>query len=379
MQIFFLALVLVLLATSSFAHPGESLEPDVHRRLHHLEHPARRGVFECTNELEKRGWISHQADRRHARLNELREQVGYSPLARRDRSLDAEIFGRQAGCVLDPEVTEGPYWVGGELIREDIRSGRGGKVEPGIVLYLDINVIDVSNCQPVPDAFVELWGCNSTGVYTGVVAPGNGDGNPSEIYNNALRGIQPTAKNGTASFISLVPGHYTGRANHLHIIIHHGATRLKNNTISGGTISHVGQLYFDQSVLKTVEDTAPYTANRQRWTQNDGDGLFRLGFRGGDNPIIESQMVGRSIKDGLWGTIDVGVNPLAVRNPRNVSLFPADSEVRTSGSMWGTNPTSSAAPPRPSSGGGPGKTLRGGGLIGGAVRSVRSIFQHLQN
>lgn len=109
MQIFFLALVLVLLATSSFSHPGESLEPDVHRRLHHLEHPARRGVFECTNELEKRGWISHQADRRHARLNELREQVGYSPLARRDRSLDAEIFGRQAGCVLDPEVTEGPY------------------------------------------------------------------------------------------------------------------------------------------------------------------------------------------------------------------------------------------------------------------------------
>lgn len=58
------------------------------------------------------------------------------------------------------------YWVligvGGELIREDIRSGRGGKVEPGIVLYLDINVLDVSNCQPVPDAFVELWGCNST-------------------------------------------------------------------------------------------------------------------------------------------------------------------------------------------------------------------------
>ncbi|EDN02828.1 predicted protein [Histoplasma mississippiense (nom. inval.)] len=154
------------------------------------------------------------------------------------------------------------------------------------------------------------------------------------------------------------------------VIIHHGATRLKNDTISGGTISHVGQLYFDQSVLKTVEDTAPYTANRQRWTQNDRDGLFRLGFRGGDNPIIESQMVGRSIKDGLWGTIDVGVNPLAVQNPRNVSLFPADSEVRTSGSMRGTHPTSSAAPPRPSSGCGPGKTLRGGGLIGGA---------HLQN
>ncbi|KKZ67698.1 hypothetical protein EMCG_01063 [[Emmonsia] crescens] len=371
MQFLSLALVLALFTLNSFAHPGESVKPDIHRRLHHLEHFERRGIYECTNELQKRGWITHQADRRHAHLNELRKRAGYSPLARRDSSLDVELFGRQAGCVLDPEVTEGPYWVAGELIRQDIRSGVGGKTETGVVLHLDINVIDVSNCRPIPDAYVEIWGCNSTGVYTGVVAAGNGNGNPSEIDNNSLRGIQPTAKNGTASFISLVPGHYTGRANHLHMIIHHGATRLKNDTISGGTISHVGQLYFDESVLKSVEAMAPYTTNTQRWTQNARDGLFELGFQGGDNPIIQTQMIGNSIEDGLWGTIDVGVNPRAVRNPKNVNFWTADGGLRNTGSMWNELPRTSGTDP---SGRARGQALRSGGPVGGAVRNIRSFF-----
>jgi protocatechuate 3,4-dioxygenase beta subunit len=68
----------------------------------------------------------------------------------------------------------------------------------------------------VTDAYVELWGCNSTGVYTGVQAKGNGDGTATAIKTNALRGLQPTAKNGTATFITVIPGHYVGRANHLH-------------------------------------------------------------------------------------------------------------------------------------------------------------------
>ncbi|KLJ13591.1 hypothetical protein EMPG_09400 [Blastomyces silverae] len=392
MQFLSLALVPVLLAVSSFAHPGHGIEGDVHRRMDHLEHSARRGVYECTNDLQKRGWISHQADRRHARLNELRERAGYRPLARRDPGLDIDLFGRQAGCVLDPEVMEGPYWVAGELIREDVRSGVGGKVESGVALHLDINVIDVSNCQPIPDAYVELFGCNSTGVYTGVVARGNGDGNPAEIDSNALRGIQPTAQNGTASFTTLFPGHYTGRANHLHIIIHHGASRLQNDTIRGGTISHVGQIYFREPLLKSVEATSPYTTNKQRWTPNDRDVLFRIGFQGGDNPIVQTQTIGGSIEDGIWGTIDVGVNPQAVRNPKNVNWWTEDGGVPNDGSPWdqfpgsdGANPPNEAKPPgdpsnppKPSgSGNGPARALRRGGAIGGAMRSVRSFFENV--
>lgn len=88
--------------------------------------------------------------------------------------------------------------------------------EKGAITHLDINVVDTSTCKPVTDAYVELWGCNSTGVYTGVAARGNGDGTKSAITTNALRGLQPTGSNGTATFTTVIPGHYVGRANHLH-------------------------------------------------------------------------------------------------------------------------------------------------------------------
>lgn len=54
------------------------------------------------------------------------------------------------------------------------------------------------------------------GVYTGVQARGNGNGGPSSLVSNALRGLQPTGANGTATFITVIPGHYVGRTNHLH-------------------------------------------------------------------------------------------------------------------------------------------------------------------
>ena len=47
--------------------------------------------------------------------------------------------------------------VSGELIRQDVLTG-----EKGAITHLDINVIDTSGCKPVTDAYVELWGANST-------------------------------------------------------------------------------------------------------------------------------------------------------------------------------------------------------------------------
>ena len=37
-------------------------------------------------------------------------------------------------------------------------------------------MIDIATCLPVPNVFVEIWGTNATGVYSGVVAGGNGIG-----------------------------------------------------------------------------------------------------------------------------------------------------------------------------------------------------------
>ena len=117
-------------------------------------------------------------------------------------------------------------------------------------------------------------------------------------------------------------------------IIHHGATKLANNTIRGGTISHVGQFYFDQALLTEVEKTAPYNTNKQALTLNSQDQLFRQGQGGGDNPVVQITRLGNTIDSGLYGFIDVGVNPNARRNPSAVNWWTATGGIPNPSSMW---------------------------------------------
>jgi protocatechuate 3,4-dioxygenase beta subunit len=322
------ALAAVLLASGAVAHPGHSINKDIARRKAHLEHPERRSLDHCKRDLVESGWVREQALRRHAKLQELRAAAGFSRLEARDPAVDEAEFGKSAACTLDVEATEGPYWVAGELIRSDVLTG-----EKGAITHLDINVIDVSTCKPVTDAYVELWGCNSTGVYTGVAARGNGDGSKSAITTNALRGVQPSG-NGTAQFVTVIPGHYVGRANHLHTIIHHGAKLLPNNTISGGTISHVGQFYVEQNFLAQVEATPPYNTNKQTQTKNAQDFLFTMASRGGDDPTLKINLIGKTIADGLYAYIDVGVNPKANQKPQPVNMWTEKGGVSIPSSPW---------------------------------------------
>jgi protocatechuate 3,4-dioxygenase beta subunit len=57
--------------------------------------------------------------------------------------------------VTAPEVTEGPYYVNNEYLRQDISEDQAG-----VPLVLDIGVIDVTTCQPLDQALVEIWHCN---------------------------------------------------------------------------------------------------------------------------------------------------------------------------------------------------------------------------
>ncbi|PSN60674.1 aromatic compound dioxygenase [Corynespora cassiicola Philippines] len=336
MVYFFQTVIIFFLAKGAIAHPGGNTNKEILRRQAHLDHPHRRTVEYCKNDLVASGWVREQHLRREARLHELRVEAGFAKpegLIRRDPAEVEEEYGVDAACTLDPEATEGPYWVTGELIRQDLLTE-----EKGAITHLDINVIDTSNCQPVTNAYVELWGSNSTGVYTGVQARGNGDGSASAIKTNALRGLQPTGKNGTATFITVIPGHYVGRTNHLHTIIHHGATLLPNNTIQGGTISHVGQFYIDQSFMDRVEKTAPYNTNTQAVTKNAQDPLFNMGKQGGDDPVMKISLIGSKIEDGLYATIDVGVNPRARQNPQAVNKWTASGGVPVPNSPWAGYP-----------------------------------------
>lgn len=85
-------------------------------------------------------------------------------------------------------------------------------------MTLAIQVVDYKTCQVVPNAYVDIWSSNSTGIYGGVQGyPGMGDPKDASILKlTAMRGVQPTDANGIASFDTLFPGHYDGRATHIH-------------------------------------------------------------------------------------------------------------------------------------------------------------------
>ncbi|EMD95687.1 hypothetical protein COCC4DRAFT_123590 [Bipolaris maydis ATCC 48331] len=344
------ALTAAFLASTAFAH-GD-IKKDILRRQAHLNHPERRSILDCKRSLVDSGWVREQHQRREDRLHELRVEAGFAQaheLVRRD-PVEVELsYGKKAACTLDIEQTDGPFYVSGELIRQNILSGQIGPKA-----HVDINLIDVRNCMPIEGAYIEVWGTNVTGIYSGVQSTANGDGS-ADFASNALRGIQPTNHHGTASFITLIPGHYASRTNHLHTIVHHDAKLLPNNTITGGTISHVGQFYFQQDFLDDLESTYPYNLNKQFRLLNDKDPLFVYANTSNDDPFMKVSKIGKTYADGLYATIDVGVNPEAIQNWTSpVGRWTAEGTVPDPDSRYagwpGPRPNASPSPsPSPSS------------------------------
>lgn len=77
----------------------------------------------------------------------------------------------------------------------------------------------------IPYVLTLTLDCNSTGVYGGVVAGGNGNtADLSNINSTYLRGLQQTKEEGVAQITSLFPGHYSGRCPHIHIATHVNGT-----------------------------------------------------------------------------------------------------------------------------------------------------------
>ena len=183
--------------------------------------------------------------------------------------------------------------------------------QAGVSLLLDYQVIDVATCKPVTNVYVEIWHCNATGVYGGVVANGNGNSADStNLKKTWLRGIQPTDSDGVAQFESVFPGHYTGRTTHIHVMVHTKATVLANNTLGfNNYASHVGQTFFDQSLITAVEKVSPYSTNRQQLTTNAGDMIMsQEAATEGVDPVMEYTLLGNTVADGLYAWIAFGID-----------------------------------------------------------------------
>jgi protocatechuate 3,4-dioxygenase beta subunit len=166
----------------------------------------------------------------------------------------------------------------------------------------------MATCDPVTDTVIEIWHCNATGVYSGIVANGNGDSSDTANINATfLRGLQPTDAEGVAQFTTLFPGHYTSRANHIHVLAHFNGTIHENGTYGGGYVSHVGQLFFDQDLITQVEAVSPYSTNTQDLTVNSDDSIFAEEAASSD-PVVEYSLLGDDISAGIFGWIAFGID-----------------------------------------------------------------------
>ena len=103
-----------------------------------------------------------------------------------------------ASCLLQREVTEGPYYLDLDLVRRNIKGGR-----TGTPLTLRFQVVDATTCKPIRNAAVEIWHTDAEGECSGV--EGNG--------GTWLRGIQRTGASGRAATRAVYgQGRYAARA-----------------------------------------------------------------------------------------------------------------------------------------------------------------------
>jgi protocatechuate 3,4-dioxygenase beta subunit len=191
-------------------------------------------------------------------------------------------------CIATPAQMEGPFFTDARLDRSDIRSDPADKsVKDGVPLALTLRVSSVTSkgCVPLAGAMVDVWHCDAAGAYS--------DSDRSTAGRRFLRGYQMTDGGGAASFTTIYPGWYPGRAVHIHF---------KVRVMAGPALGHefTSQLYFDDAVSDRVFARSPYAARGKRDVRNSDDGLFR---RGGTRllvPLAES-------RGGYAGDFSVGI------------------------------------------------------------------------
>ncbi|WP_407539030.1 intradiol ring-cleavage dioxygenase [Deinococcus radiomollis] len=197
------------------------------------------------------------------------------------------------GCVVRPAEIEGPYFVEEKLMRRDMRpDSKTGKARPGVPLTLNFEVsrVTLASCEPRAGVMIDLWQCDAAGVYSDSVDTGF-----STKGQDFLRATQLTDAAGKASFTTIYPGWYHGRAVHIHLKVR----TMQNGKASGEFTS---QLYFPEAVTDAVHKQARYSTKGQRDTRNAADQFYK---NGGSQMVLA--LKGDETR-GFTATFDIGLN-----------------------------------------------------------------------
>jgi protocatechuate 3,4-dioxygenase beta subunit len=99
-----------------------------------------------------------------------------------------------------PEVTEGPYFKAGSPERSSLLDNGMSGTKLTLTGY-----VLTSDCKPVDHALLDFWQADAQGQY--------------DNAGYTLRGHQFTDANGRFQLVTVVPGEYPGRTEHIHVKI----------------------------------------------------------------------------------------------------------------------------------------------------------------
>lgn len=182
----------------------------------------------------------------------------------RERAAAASSTRLIAGttCPVTPEQTEGPFYFDPEMVRRDIREGKAGAP-----LRLRLQIVDAAACTPSRAARVDIWHCDAAGAYSGY-------DQERSAGQRWLRGTQFADAAGVATFESVYPGWYEGRAPHIHV---------KAWMPDGREVT--SQLYFPDALSDAVYREGVYAGRAGAFLRNADDSIFRRA--GGAVPMAQ--------------------------------------------------------------------------------------------
>ncbi|EUC55307.1 dioxygenase [Rhizoctonia solani AG-3 Rhs1AP] len=284
----------------------------------------RRLSEKCGPQLSRRraARLSRRAARAGLTLDELHERTNLVARQATDNSTEGT-------CILTPEVTQGPYHILGEMVRQNITEGQAG-----VPLTVEVDFIDIETCEAVPNLWVDAWHCNSTGYYSGYVSMtgaalsgGESATSTQDAYSGAdsaaaasmlntvptdqetfLRGTWQADSDGHWTMHSVFPGWYSGRSIHFHVKVYENGSVAENGTYIAGRAMHTGQFFFNESIVQEVAQLAPYNTNAVSRLTNDEDQWFAYENAEGYNAEMDVVYAGEDIGEGLIGSIIVGLN-----------------------------------------------------------------------
>lgn len=221
------------------------------------------------------------------------------------------LLGARA-CLLTPEAIQGPYYFDPKLVRCDIRENK-----TGVPILLRLQIVDQA-CRPIPGARVDVWHCDAAGLYSNYAGQGDNRAQPIDTLGESfLRGSQLADDSGVATFKSIYPGWYPGRAPHIHF-----KAFLNDANIL------TGQLFFPDALSEFIyRDIRPYSERKAKRDTMNKDDFIAIGAGPGSFASVTEE------DQRYLVALVIGVDP-AARSKASANMLPP-----------GLGPPPSGAPP----------------------------------